>query len=73
MFYATKPLKFNYFGDDADPLSSVRMRQNGQHTPTSTALNDSLIGFSTFPDQVFRRCIKNGFEFTLMVVGEAVS
>lgn len=27
------------------------------------------VGFSNFPNQVFRRCIKNGFEFTLMVVG----
>ncbi|KAI6174990.1 Septin [Aphelenchoides bicaudatus] len=66
MFY--KPLKFSYFGDDADQLP--RMHRNGQHTP-NTALNDSLIGFSTFPDQVFRRCIKNGFDFTMMVVGES--
>lgn len=29
------------------------------------------IGFSNFPNQVFRRCIKNGFEFTLMVVGQS--
>ncbi|CAD5207904.1 unnamed protein product [Bursaphelenchus xylophilus] len=29
------------------------------------------IGFSNFPNQVFRRCIKNGFDFTLMVVGQS--
>ena len=29
------------------------------------------VGFSNFPNQVFRRCIKNGFEFTLMVVGQS--
>ncbi|KAI6217673.1 Septin [Aphelenchoides fujianensis] len=42
--------------------------------PTSavnTALSESIIGFSTFPDQVFRRCIKDGFEFSFMVVGES--
>ncbi|KAI3421106.1 hypothetical protein GPALN_014731 [Globodera pallida] len=30
----------------------------------------SYIGFSNFPNQVFRRCIKDGFSFTLMVVGQ---
>ncbi|CAD5205443.1 unnamed protein product [Bursaphelenchus okinawaensis] len=29
------------------------------------------IGFSNFPNQVFRRCLKNGFDFTLMVVGKS--
>ena len=29
------------------------------------------VGFANFPTQVFRRCIKNGFEFTLMVVGQS--
>ncbi|KAK0427962.1 hypothetical protein QR680_010513 [Steinernema hermaphroditum] len=28
------------------------------------------VGFANFPNQVFRRSIKNGFDFTLMVVGE---
>jgi hypothetical protein len=28
------------------------------------------VGFANLPNQVFRRCIKNGFEFTLMVVGK---
>jgi septin family protein len=63
MFYSTK---FSYFGVD-----SIEMPQNGATTLANNALNDSIIGFSTFPDQVFRRCIKNGFEFTLMVVGES--
>lgn len=29
----------------------------------------SYVGFANFPNQVFRRAIKDGFEFTLMVVG----
>lgn len=31
----------------------------------------SYVGFANFPNQVFRRAIKNGFEFTLMVVGQS--
>lgn len=33
--------------------------------------NVDYVGFANFPNQVFRRCIKNGFEFTLMVVGQS--
>jgi hypothetical protein len=64
MFYSMS--NFKYFGDESNGMS-----QNGTATLANTALNDSIIGFSTFPDQVFRRCIKDGFEFTLMVVGES--
>lgn len=32
----------------------------------------SYVGFANFPNQVFRRAVKNGFEFTLMVVGTFV-
>lgn len=64
MFYSTS--NFKYFGNEIGIMS-----QNGTKTLANTALNDSIIGFSTFPDQVFRRCIKDGFEFTLMVVGES--
>jgi len=31
--------------------------------------NIDYVGFANFPNQVFRRCIKNGFDFSLMVVG----
>lgn len=31
----------------------------------------NYVGFANYPNQVFRRAIKNGFEFTLMVVGES--
>jgi len=39
---------------------------------TATAANDqSFIGFATLADQVHRKSVKRGFEFTLMVVGES--
>lgn len=32
---------------------------------------DGYIGFASLPNQVFRKAVKKGFEFTLMVVGES--
>lgn len=40
--------------------------RTGQHKE-----NPNYWGFANFPNQVFRRAVKNGFDFTLMVVGEA--
>ncbi|CAK5108092.1 unnamed protein product [Meloidogyne enterolobii] len=40
-------------------------------TKTGISRNVDYVGFANFPNQVFRRCIKNGFEFTLMVVGQS--
>lgn len=31
----------------------------------------NYIGFATLPDQVHRKSVKRGFDFTLMVVGES--
>lgn len=49
-------------------------------TTNSSKLDDSRLtsqkeiqnywGFANFPNQVFRRAVKNGFDFTLMVVGK---
>ncbi|XP_033123212.1 septin-2-like isoform X2 [Anneissia japonica] len=36
--------------------------------PSSTT---NYVGFATLPDQVHRKSVKKGFEFTLMVVGES--
>ncbi|KAJ8043503.1 Septin-5 [Holothuria leucospilota] len=38
------------------------------HKPTGSR---EFIGFATLPDQVHRKSVKKGFEFTLMVVGES--
>lgn len=32
---------------------------------------DGYVGFASLPDQVYRKAVKRGFEFTLMVVGES--
>lgn len=31
---------------------------------------ESYVGFANLPNQVYRKSVKRGFEFTLMVVGE---
>lgn len=33
--------------------------------------NERLIGFATLPEQVHRKSVKKGFDFTLMAVGES--
>lgn len=40
--------------------------------PRITKELDGYVGFANFPNQVYRKAIKKGFEFTLMVVGECV-
>lgn len=30
---------------------------------------DGYVGFANLPNQVYRKAVKRGFEFTLMVVG----
>ncbi|VDM96176.1 unnamed protein product [Thelazia callipaeda] len=53
----------------------MQVEMNNSHLSevslNSSKLRDahSYVGFANFPNQVFRRAIKNGFEFTLMVVG----
>jgi septin 7 len=31
---------------------------------------DGYVGFANLPNQIFRKSVKKGFEFTLMVVGK---
>ena len=33
--------------------------------------DDDSVGFSSLPEQVHRKALKRGFDFTLMVVGES--
>ncbi len=43
------------------------------HSSSSTAKDihvDGYVGFANLPNQVYRKAVKRGFEFTLMVVGK---
>lgn len=39
--------------------------------PQMKKATDSYVGFANLPNQVFRKSVKRGFQFTLMVVGES--
>lgn len=41
------------------------------HSNTLDRSDRDYIGFATLPEQVHRKSVKRGFEFTLMVVGES--
>uniref|UniRef100_A0A6Q2X528 Septin n=1 Tax=Esox lucius TaxID=8010 RepID=A0A6Q2X528_ESOLU len=40
-------------------------------TPFSVILEKQYVGFATLPNQVHRKSVKKGFDFTLMVAGES--
>ncbi|XP_022696636.1 septin-2-like isoform X1 [Varroa jacobsoni] len=44
---------------------------SGDHRRNSPLAPEGEIGFATLPEQVHRKSVKKGFDFTLMVVGEA--
>ncbi|CAJ0573239.1 unnamed protein product, partial [Mesorhabditis spiculigera] len=52
------------FGSHSNKASST----TGSNVSTTT---NNYVGFANFPNQVFRRAIRNGFEFSLMVVGRS--
>ena len=39
------------------------------HTHTQEKASPTFVGFANLPNQVFRKSVKRGFEFSLMVVG----
>ncbi|XP_076164312.1 septin 7-like protein pnut isoform X6 [Ptiloglossa arizonensis] len=39
--------------------------------PTKSKELDGYVGFANLPNQVYRKAVKKGFDFTLMVVGES--
>lgn len=64
----------NHYGerDQVAPTSSPAApaaQQKARHSGPSTRELDSYIGFANLPNQVYRKSVKRGFEFTLMVVG----
>ena len=57
--------------------SGNSMASSHSHGPTGTTGHgpgskeiEGYVGFANLPNQVYRKSVKRGFEFTLMVVGE---
>ena len=67
------------------PLINGNTHQNGFKNPPSVLANppnnannstkqrvlDGYVGFANLPNQVYRKSVKKGFEFNLMVIGES--
>lgn len=61
---------------DSNKLAMERQEKEKQQTSvrqTSVKVKelDGYVGFANLPNQVYRKAVKKGFEFTLMVVGES--
>ncbi|KAK3792389.1 hypothetical protein RRG08_045933 [Elysia crispata] len=48
-----------------------RLTRQIDYTPAKYKDEDEYIGFATLPEQVHRKAVRKGFDFTLMVVGES--
>ncbi|GIY28312.1 septin-7 [Caerostris darwini] len=59
----------------AAPLYNSSNKENTSSTTyakeTSVKDMDGYVGFANLPNQIYRKAVKKGFEFTLMIVGEA--
>ncbi|KAK3086030.1 hypothetical protein FSP39_012387 [Pinctada imbricata] len=49
----------------------ISERERDRKYGDSTKELDGYVGFANLPNQVYRKSVKRGFEFTLMVVGES--
>uniref|UniRef100_A0A0N5AQL5 Septin n=1 Tax=Syphacia muris TaxID=451379 RepID=A0A0N5AQL5_9BILA len=59
-------------GVESAPTNTLRSDvSNMSKRSGNTKDAHSYVGFANFPNQVFRRAVKNGFELTLMVVGQS--
>lgn len=63
------------FGQDFDRFLNFRIASVPPETAPKPAKKvkqlDGYVGFANLPNQVYRKAVKKGFEFTLMVVGES--
>lgn len=68
----------NNFTPTVPAHNSTNNKENSQSSATyakETAKRDmeGYVGFASLPDQVYRKAVKKGFEFTLMIVGMCLS
>lgn len=75
--FSFRPFHFcNYPADGIDtPDTKERFNKVDKEKPVVARITkelDGYVGFANFPNQVYRKAIKKGFEFTLMVVGECL-
>lgn len=58
---------------DSNKLANERQEKEKQQAIVRPKVKelDGYVGFANLPNQVYRKAVKKGFEFTLMVVGES--
>lgn len=64
--------KINNFGAINMTYSSQQKSSDVTANKLVKEITGGYIGFANLPNQVYRRSVKKGFEFTLMVVGKCV-
>lgn len=54
------------------PAPGVPLKETQKHVGAAVTVKElhGYVGFANIPNQVHRKAIKRGFEFTLMVVGK---
>ncbi|XP_034942974.1 septin-7 isoform X1 [Chelonus insularis] len=57
--------------NDSNKESALQIHLRPAVQPTKPKELDGYVGFANLPNQVYRKAVKKGFEFTLMVVGES--
>ncbi|XP_014210307.1 septin-7 isoform X3 [Copidosoma floridanum] len=55
----------------AEAMSAKEAAAPRANVPTKPKELDGYVGFANLPNQVYRKAVKKGFDFTLMVVGES--
>ncbi|XP_076763716.1 septin 7-like protein pnut isoform X3 [Xylocopa sonorina] len=78
---STVILNQNDASEDSNKRESNRNNENNKEAavlhhprpapPTKPKELDGYVGFANLPNQVYRKAVKKGFDFTLMVVGES--
>lgn len=66
---APTPLAVNSNSSSKESLTS---RDSDRMRDMSPKEMEGYVGFANLPNQVYRKAVKRGFEFTLMVVGKYV-
>ncbi|XP_074111898.1 septin 7-like protein pnut isoform X5 [Cotesia typhae] len=56
---------------DSNKESALQIHLRPAALPSKPREPDGYVGFANLPNQVYRKAVKKGFEFTLMVVGES--
>lgn len=56
--------------ENKEKLLKTDQPVNGKLNEKKVKKLDGYVGFANLPNQVYRKAVKKGFEFTLMVVGK---